>query len=447
MSRGADGRWELGVVVAYNSATHTSIVRTHGGRPLRDVPQLRATAGGFDHLDTGTTVVISWDLGMPVIVGCMSFPGGPQAAIVPPSVTGVEGYGDSDPTQMTDGFISYKPPTAPTDLGPGDWAQVGNAGNHVAVMAGGVTAVGSPTAHVESFGASGTLKHVARSTQTYTDFGNWKTQNDQGRTSFILRAGSNQSTETGLDEQNWTIKFDLGASGDVLDFVVSDPSGKTLFRLHAGSDGRVQIYGDGGVDVSSGAGGTSEMRSDVGGDRTISIEGSDSLSTSGDSTASVGGSTSVTVGGDARQVVGGALTESAVGDRSCVVGGDDTLAVTGNSTAIVQKTMEVTAGDMTILSRDDVDVGAANTLSASATDVRIDGRSSITLGPSGAHPLPLFDLFLYDMANFLSALMTIVSVVGTIDPVTVGAAQLIMQKFVGDVTAAEPYMSTLVKND
>ena len=59
LARGAGGRWELADVLSYNSATHTSIVRTHSGRPLRDVPQIKSGPGEFDHLETGSMVVVT----------------------------------------------------------------------------------------------------------------------------------------------------------------------------------------------------------------------------------------------------------------------------------------------------------------------------------------------------------------------------------------------------
>ena len=326
---------ELGDVLAYNSATHTSIVRTHSGRPLQDVPQIKSTAGGYDHLPTGTTVVITYALGFPAILGCIDFTGAAQTAIPSPSLTGVDGVGDDDPTQPTQGSNNYKPPSAPTDMTQGDWAQVGTLGNTLAVLEGGVTLAGAPSAQLRSFAPSGTLQFIARRLQQFTDFGQIRYENDQGRTSLILRAGSNQASSTGADEQHWTIRLDLGATGDVLDFRILEPEGRLLFRLHAGSDGRVQIYGDGGVDISSGANGAAEMRHDIAGDHTTSVAGDETRATSGDASHAVDGDTTTTVAGDAVHAIGGHATTFVGGDRDTGVTGADGHTVGGKRTTVI----------------------------------------------------------------------------------------------------------------
>lgn len=347
--------YELGDVVTYNSATHTSFVRTHSGRPLQDVPQIKGTATGYDHLTVGTTVVIFWGLGFPAILGCIDMVGQVQSALPSPTLTGVEGAGDNDPTQSTQGSHSYKPPGAPTDMMPGDWAQVGSLGNHVAVMEGGVTLMGSPTAHVRSMGPSGTLQLVARRLQQFTDFGQLRIENDQGKTSLVLRAGSNQTTQTGQDEQHWTIRLDLGATGDVLDFRILEPEGKLLFRLHAGSDGRVQIYGDGGVDISSGANGTAEMRHDIAGDHTTAVTGdvvhtiegnatttvdqSSTTSIAANATRSVGKNSTEFVGGDLATGISGAESRAIAGKRFTQVGDDEETKISGDSTTTADGTL------------------------------------------------------------------------------------------------------------
>jgi hypothetical protein len=430
-----DARWELGVVLAYNSATHTTLVKTHSGRPLQDVPQMKSTANGFDHLETGTSVVISWDLGFPVIVGVIDFVGPQQSTIVPPSLTGVQGYGDDDPTQPTQGFTSYKPPTAPTDMQQGDWAQVGTHGNHVAVLAGGVTLVGSPTAQVRSMGASGTLQSVARRVQTVTDWGNWQTLNEQGATSFILRAGSSQSTETGQDEQNWGIRLDLGASGDVLDFSITEPQGQVLFKLHAGSDGRVQLYGEGGVDISSGSAGTAEYSSTVDGARTVTVDSSDELSVGGDSTCKIGGACSQQIGGDSQFIVGGGHVGLVTGDRVESTGGNAVTSVVGDTQLSTNGSYEVSAVDE---------------ISIATPDKATLSGSKVVLGTIGLHPVSLFDLFLLDLGIFLSVDLPAVVASVLPDPAmasTLAQALAAIAVFAAKVQSGVPYESMVVFND
>ena len=323
---------ELAEVVLYNSGTHTALLRTHSGRPLHNVPQIRPGRNDFEHLSIGETVVVSYDLGFPVIDGIINICGDPQDIIASVPITGTSGFGADDPTQPTQGDHNYAPPMSPNDLGPGDWAKVGALGNHVAVLEGGISSIGSPNALVRSLGLNGILQIFAKNTQTVTDFGNWQVTNDGGATSFILRAGSNQSTQTGYDEEHWTIKLDLGATGDLFNFNISTPDGNTLFRFQVNADGHVQIYGDAGVDISAGASGDKEQRSDILGTRTTNVGADDSKHVKGAQTLIVGQSRTENINTDKNASIGGAETNCVNGDRTITVGGNMTKIVSGGST-------------------------------------------------------------------------------------------------------------------
>lgn len=459
-------RFERGVVVIYHSATHSALVKTDSGRSLRDVPQLTRGPGDYHHLQVGTSVVVSWDLGYPIIVGCLDFAGAPQSSPTV-SITGTEGFGDDDPIQPTTGANNYKPPGAPSDLSGGDWAHVGPLGNHVAVLDGGATLLGAPSAQVRSLAGSGVLQLIARSLHAISDFGTWRTENDQGRTSFVLRAGASQTTETGLDEQHWTIRLDLGAAGGLFDFRVTEPEGRTLFRLHAGADGRVQIYGDGGVDVSTGSGGTGEMGHDVAGNRRTTIAGDDTSTVTGDHAQVVSGSKSTAVDRDRTASVGGDETLFAAGNLSVGVGGKEVHVVTGHGAAVALETRVVNGGWI-------VDIGnpadgatlspqAAFALRTHAGDVALDaGRGMmltaqtsisadaprINLG-RGDHPAPKFDTYLRAEAQFLYALIGVLSGGSTTGGPLVGLAAALpqLQSFAQQVAQGLPFESIKVRND
>ncbi len=361
--------YELADVLAYSSATHTSVVRTHTGRPLKDVPQIKSTTGGYEHLTTGTTVIIFWGLGFPAIMGCIDLPGQAQTAIPSPTLTSVDGVGDADPTQALPGLNNYKPPGAPTDMTQGDWSQVGTLGNHVAVLEGGVSSIGSPTAMLQSLGPTGTLRTIAQRIQQFTDFGKITIENDQGKTSLVLRAGSNQTTETGFDEQHWTIRLDLGATGDVLDFSISEPEGRLLFRLHAGSDGRVQIYGDGGVDLSSGPNGTATMSQDVLGDHDTTITGDMTRETQGDENITVDGDESISVAGDAMRSTSGNMTTFVGMDHDVGVSGDENVTIAG------KRNVQIGDDDSTDINGDSTTT-ATGVLTTEATQIK-HGKNAI----------------------------------------------------------------------
>lgn len=475
LDRGRNACWELAEVLSYNTGTHTAVVRTHRGRPLRDVPQLRTGPGAFENFDIGTTVVISWDLGFPVIIGCMSFLASGLGIVSPPVVTGISGLGDDNPVLSTQGSNSYKPPYAPTDLTQGDWARVGTMGNHVAVLEGGISSMGSPSAMVRSLGLAGVLQFIMRTSQTYSDFGEWHVENDQGRTSFILRAGANQTTQTGVDEQHWTIRIDLGASGDLFNFVITEPDGRVVFRLHVTSDGRVQLYGDGGVDISSGAGAGGIAEQEIAGGREVHVGNDDTLTVGGSRATRIDRTDETTVATDKTTVVGGAETRFVNGDVTSSVGGVQTDVVAGGTPADatpgrVARTTKLVNGGWLIdignprdgaavsalagyklrTSLGDIDVESGGALSLKAQQiVDVDGLL-IKLG-GDAHPLPKFDEFERELAQFLTTLLTALQA-GTVGSsvsqtlVALPAALPQLQRFVQKVALGLPFQSVKVRN-
>ena len=323
--------WELGTVVVYHDGTHSADVRTMGvgGRFLPDVAQLKQNARDYDMLEPGTVVVISWDLGfMPLIVGTVNIVGRPIEALGDTGITGVSGVGVNDPLQPVRGLHNYRPADAPPDLMSGDKVRVGDRGQSIGVLKGGIAHLGSPTAQVRTFGLSGLLQTVAQRIQGLTDWGQWDVVNDQGKTSFILRAGADQTTQTGMDEQHWTIRIDLGATGDVFNFEITTPEGNTLFRLHVGADGHFQLFGAGGADISSGAGAAGVVQDHP-----------------GDLRINVGGNHQETTGKDVSRTAGQKIADTAGTDRNVTVGNDDAKTVNNDETRnIGGNATEVVAG-------------------------------------------------------------------------------------------------------
>ena len=454
---------ELAAVVDYDPVTHTAKLRGHTGSDLEHVPQIRPGSNDFELLTKGTTVVVSHDLGFPVIDGVINLPGPPQSVLVAPSITGVSGIGDTSPLRSYIGVNNHRPPTAPTDLGPGDWAKSGPLGQHLAVLEGGVTSMGSPSAFVRSLGLLGVLQTVAKTFSTVTDFGNWKVINDGGKTSFSLRAGSCQTTQTGLDEEHWTISLDLGAKGDLFDFQITTPEGKNLFKFHVGADGKTEIYGDGGVDISAGSGGDNEHNSDIAGSRQVRIGADDALSVDGnqevqvgkavtenittDHTCSIGNNASLLVNNDYTVSVGGKKTE-------IISGGSPQTAKPGNSGYALQ----VLNGDYTIdigsaasganpaaMAAYKVTTGTGNIEMSAGMQMKLEAKTTVTVNGSD-HPLPKFDTFLQDLGQFLNTLLIALSAGTNGTPFAQVLTNLLAQmgtlmQFVGKVQAGQPYTS------
>lgn len=422
---------ELATVLAYHAGTHSADVRTLGvgGRPLYDVAQLKTAPGDFTLLETGNTVVISWELGfMPIITGVLDIVGRPLEALGKTSLTGTDNVGTEDPLQPVNGANNYRPANAPPDLMAGDWAHVGDRGQAVAVLKGGVAYLGSPTAQVRSLGLAGLLQFIGQRMQSLTDFGRWETTNDQGKTSFILRAGSDQATQSGFDEEHWTIRVDLGATGNLFNFEITTPEGQTLFRFHVGPDGRFELYGAGGHDISSGksAGGTHDHL--------------------GDQTTTVAGSDSKTVDKDITHTAGGKIIESAGTDRSSTVGNDESHTVNRHKTrSIGGKLTEVVAGgaakdakegqvakETVVLNGDySIDIGDPDKQASSSAkqalkvkthsgDISVESGAAVSLKAkealkldsddkvkvNGDNAMPLWPTFRQDLYQFLTLLIS-----------------------------------------
>jgi hypothetical protein len=315
-------------------------------------------------------------------------------------------------------------------------------------MEGGLTSFGSPTAQIRSNGATGTLRQVARRIEQFTDFGFMRIENLQGRTSFVLRAGANQTTETGLDEEHWTIRLDLGASGGLFDFRIVEPEGRQLFRLHAGADGRVQLYGDGGVDISSGTGGTAVAQHDIAGGRATRIVGDDIKETQGSTSRTVDGSAASVVAGSDTGVVSGDANHFVGKTYTKAIGEDETRVIGGSHTRQIGKDESVSvSGKQTIKVSKEINVNTDNNLSmVAARTSKLDGRLVI-LGSKGKHPAPKFNVFLRDLSNFLGDLTAAIGNLVPSNPFGLAAAVAKITVFQAKVRAAIPYVSSKVKND
>lgn len=255
---------------------------------------------------------------------------------------------------------------------------------------------------------------IARRMQQFTDFGELKIENDQGRTSLILRAGSNQTTETGLDEQHWTIRLDLGATGDILDFKITEPEGRLLFRLHAGSNGQIQIYGDGGVDLSSGNNGSGRMRHDVIGDHATAITGDMSRDVKGNVTTTVEGAVTSVIANDDIHTIG----------RNCTVfiGGDNDIGISGSATQAIAGARKTQIG------KDDETTVDGNVKIAAKHTATIDGKK-IKLGALAGEPV-------IKGHGFQSAVMARLGSAGSVASIAAqtATATLAPDVFAGDAT-------------
>lgn len=301
---------EFATVLRYHSDRYTADVRTERGRTLTGVGRLRSSPGEVAPLHPGTEVLINYDYGIPIIFGVMSIPASSNEMSESFSVSDTQGFGGegNNRTQInTQG--NYRQAREPQDVMPGDWAQVGEEGNLFATLAGGVNVMKSSVlSQIRTHLINDLVEIFSRNYRHVTDMGEFTILNDEGRINMRFRGASDQRTEAGPDEENWTIKMDLGSEGDFFNFELCTPQGQTLFKFHVDSEGGAEIFGINGVAITGGSrtGGstvqesTGRRREHTGNDRDVDIAGSDTVQIGTNQTTTVGSDHEVNIGNDYR---------------------------------------------------------------------------------------------------------------------------------------------------
>ena len=401
---------ERGTVVNTDADGHIYYVATARGRV--PMPRLRAFPGDIGLIPNGTPVVVDYSLGEPYIVGILP-PESTRTSSVATPVTGVSGYGGQDPVLAPNYGATARAADEPNDFLPGDVVHRSPDGATLTALHGPVAGVSaSPLAQIHAFGDTDLVRIVAGVLQLITWMGEVKVLNEDGKTSLVVRLGSDQLTQTGADEERYTIRFDAGHRGDLLNLEVTTPQGQTLFRWHVDGTGKLEVYAAGGIDQTD-CGAEQPVR--VAGSRVTEVRGSDTERVEGEAASSYGANRAVTVSSNESHVVGQDLSESILRNWRLDVNG---------------KTVQ-TFGD-------DVDVTLRNgdvTIKASSGEVTIDAASSIRLKTAlpeqvllGRNPsfhavkyetlATMFASFLVEYNAFKAA------VVGHIHPVVLTPAQI-----------------------
>ena len=306
-------RGEFGTVISYQSDRYTATVRTERGRTLTGVARVRNAPGEVIPLPQGTEVLISHDYGLPLIIGVLEIPASGNRSSEAFAVTDdtdalfVGGDGTNRAQLNTQG--NFRRAREPRDVIPGDWVQMGEEGNMFAALGGGVNLMkSSALAQIRTHVMNDLVEIFSRNYRHITDMGVFSITNTEGRVNMQFRGGSDEATESGPDEENFTIKMDLGAEGDLFNFELCTPQGQTLFKLHVDSEGGAEIFGINGVAVTSGSrnGGTTAQETSgsqetrVGGDNTNNITGSDTTTVGTNQTIQVTSDREVNIGNDYR---------------------------------------------------------------------------------------------------------------------------------------------------
>ena len=314
--------WESGTVLDYFPNQHAYRVQGSRSGILEYVPRLINDPGETSVLPRGTLVAVHHELGYPVIDKVIPAATLQSVNLNPTQLSEVQGVGGNDSVYQSAEGANYCPPGAPVDAISGDWIRRSPDGNHVGALAGGMNVMHSgPMAQIRTHQLDDLVEILSHNFKHITSMGDMNIVNEEGKTSLVWRAGSDQSNENGANRGNWTIRLDIGArpAGDLFTFEVTTPEGQSLCKVHMSSNGRLELLGAAGLDFTSGDRGP--MRTDVGGDQETDIRGDQVESIQGDVTRSIGGSRLTETSKDDNLIVGNSLAETINTDRNTYVGG------------------------------------------------------------------------------------------------------------------------------
>ena len=328
-------RGEFATVINYQADRYTATVRTERGRTLSGVPRLRSSPGEIVALTPGAEVLITYDYGMPLILGVLTTPASGNDGSEAMSVSEVNDVGgNGSGTSQITSHGNFRLASEPRDILPGDWVQRGTDGNLFGLLGGGVALMkGSPLAQVRAHLLQDLVEIISRNYRHVTDMGEFTVTNTDGRVNMRFRGASDQLSESGVDEQRWTIKMDLGAEGDLFNFELCTAENQTLFKLHVDSSGGCEIFGVNGVALTSGsrAGGRHTEEHTTDSSRTVT--GDRASSTGGDETREISGAATTNVGSDYELSANNDIRIQAFRDGVLSAGRNVRIGAQGDSTA------------------------------------------------------------------------------------------------------------------
>ena len=223
----------------------------YGNVPLPDLARDAEGSGGeFKIVRRGTPVVLRLDMGWPVIAQVLPIStdqeavGRPSFAIDPSGSSGGDLFSNNDgPT-----FLGRMP----KDLHMGDRGWVGNQGQRLAILDGGVISMeASPMAKVEVIQDEDTLLMAGRNTRLISGFGNVEFRDSGGKSSFVFEGGTDQITQTGAGKENWTIRTEIGGEAEgLVNLQTRNLEGQRIASLTMDMDGSERRFNAGNTSVA-----------------------------------------------------------------------------------------------------------------------------------------------------------------------------------------------------
>lgn len=376
---------ERGTILSCDARGQVYRVVLNSGRTMQ-MGRIRAHPGDITLLPPRTIVVVTWALGLPYIMGVLPPEVAASNTETPQSVTDVPGHGGDDPLLQRNLGASSRAPNEPRDILPGDFVGTSPDGASVAALHGKVAQLrGGALAKVQAFGESDLVQIVTGLYRMVSWMGESRVLNENGKTSFVWRGGTDQITQTGADEENYTIKLDVGHTGDVVKLEVTTREGQSLFRFHVSAAGACELFAAGGINQHGGGASSDVNPLRFHGRRAVEVEGQSEERISGNALVQQEANAQRDVGNNDGLNVGGSRTTYITQDLSTQVGGNVSEVVAGSRSVVSRGPMRFEVREGQLYAVQALGGNIEFTPRASVFKVVTSSPDAIQLGPAGSH--------------------------------------------------------------
>ena len=249
----ADPIWRKATVEDVYPETHTlRVVLSIGGKTIR--PEVPLMSRNFDP-DSQAKEILLYKRGTPVFISrspgywiCHGIAPIPIASYPEKGyqrkLTNTEGFGGEDPVYKNITGSKYRG-QASRDAMAGDWAVQGSEGNQIAILEGGLSIFrGGELSQIIASKLGDIIKMVARNFELFTDFGEVKMLNENGKTSLVIN-GSSDALNTNKQNQSWDYEVKLGGDGNLFSLNLGkNAAGSSLFSFKVDPDGKATVRTD-----------------------------------------------------------------------------------------------------------------------------------------------------------------------------------------------------------
>lgn len=330
LTTGAGGHLERGTVISVDAENHVYRVALNSGRTMQ-MARIRSHPGDLVLLPIRTQVVVTWALGLPYIMGVLPPEVAADTTATPQAVTDVPGHGGQDPVLQRSMGAVARAPSEPNDILPGDVNGLSPDGASVSALHGKVAQLrGGPLAKVQAFGETDRVRIVTGIFDLISWMGESKIVNNGGKTSYVWRGGTDQVTQTGADEEKYTIWLDVGHTGDVILLQVKNRQHQVVFRFHVSASGACEIFAAGGLNQHGGGAESDVNPTRIHGSRETEVAGASTERVAGNSTHTCEGAYRRNISGDDNRNIGGGQSIYVTNDHQLQVGGNSEEVVAGN---------------------------------------------------------------------------------------------------------------------